>query len=162
VAGIELVLPLKRPPRSAQRIASLRGRFTAVVPGREESFEFRDLPGSRNRVEQRGGVKVVLEQVRKNRATYEFRIRLILPQENESFQSHLDWAANNLVFLVAPDGTRIENPNYERYSERPNEIGMAYLFAVPGDLKEYALVYRTPAALINLPVEYELRDLELP
>ena len=41
--------------------------------------------------------------------------------------------------------------------------GYAYLFHTGGsDLKGYQLVYKSPAAIINLPVEYELTDIPLP
>ena len=162
VAGVEMILPMELPPRSLKRITRLEGRFTALVPGREEIFEFQNLADAREVSQQRGGLTVTLDRVRKNGALYEFRVRVRLAAAEEAFQSHLDWAANNVVYLVADDGTRIENPNFERYLERSNETGFAYLFPVPGDLTGYRLVYQSPAAMVELPVEYQLKEIELP
>jgi hypothetical protein len=162
VAGIDLVLPMQLPDRSIRKVASFKARMYAMVPGREEAFEFDNLEAARNVAKRRGGLEVTLERVRRNGAVYEFRIRLRLVGGEDRFQSHLDWASNNSVYLVNAQGETIDNPNFERYLEREQEIGFAYLFPVPGDLKEYRLVYRSPAAMLTVPVEYELKDIELP
>ena len=52
--------------------------------------------------------------------------------------------------------------NDRHHLERNDEVGYAYLFPTEGDLKGYQLVYKSPAAIINLPVEYELTDIPLP
>ncbi len=162
VAGVELAFPLRLPPRSVKKIARVEGRFTALVPGREETFEFPDLANARDVVQQRGGLTVTLDRVRKNGALYEFRVRIRLANAEVAFQSHLDWTANNVVYLIGPTGERLENPNFERYLERSDEIGFAYLFPVSGELSGYRLVYQTPAAMLELPVDYQLQDIELP
>ena len=162
VAGIDLVLPLQLPDRSVKKVASIKGRMYALVPGREETFEFDNLADARNVSKRRGGLEVTLERVRKNGAVYEFRVRLRLLDGDDRFQSHLDWASNNTVYLINSQGEKLDNPNFERYLEREREVGYGYLFPVPGDLKEYRLVYRSPAAILTVPVEYELKDIALP
>ena len=162
VAGVELDFPLELPPRSVKKLARVEGRFTALVPGREETFEFQDLANARNVTQQRGGLTITLDRVRKNGALYEFRVRVRMADAAEAFQSHLDWTANNVVYLVNPAGERLENPNFERYLERSDEIGFSYLFPVPGELTGYRLIYQTPAAMLELPVDYQLQDIELP
>jgi hypothetical protein len=162
VAGIDLILPLQAPSRSVQKIATLKGRLLAIVPGREESFEFDQLANARNVSHQRGGLEVTLERVRKNGAVYEFRIHLRLLREDDTFQSHLDWASNNVVYLVNSKGQKVDNPNFERYLEREREVGMAYLFPLGDNLDDYRLVYRSPAGMLTVPVEYELHDIALP
>jgi hypothetical protein len=162
VAGIDLVLPLQLPERSVKQIASLKGRFYAVIPGREESFEFGELPTARNVSRQRGGMEVTLERVRQNGTVYEFRVRLRLLNTQDTFQSHLDWVSNNVVYLVNSRGEKIEQPNFERYLEREREVGYGYLFPVPDDLKDYQLVYRVPVSLVTVPVDYELHEIPLP
>ena len=47
------------------------------------------------------------------------------------------------------------------------EVGLAYFFDLPNvesgeNLSEYTWVYRTPAAIVRMPVEYELKDIPLP
>jgi hypothetical protein len=162
VAGIDLVLPLQLPPRSVKQIASIKGRLYAILPGREETFEFNDLAQARNVSLQKGGLEVTLDRVRKNGAVYELRVRLRLLNADESFESHLDWTSNNVVYLVDGQGNRIDNPNFERYLEGTREIGYAYLFPVEGDIKDYRLVYRSPAAILTVPIDYELKGIDLP
>ena len=66
VAGIEdLEMPFQLPGRDVEKIERLRGKFTAMVPGREETFEFSELENARNVVLQRGGLTVTLDRVRK-------------------------------------------------------------------------------------------------
>jgi hypothetical protein len=143
-------------------ISSLKGRLYAMVPGREESFEFNALSTARNVTSQRGGLEVTLERVRQNGTVYEFRVRLRLLNEGDSFQSHLDWVSNNVVYLVNAQGERVEQPNFERYLEREREVGYAYLFPLSGELDDYRLVYRSPAAILTIPVDYELKEIPLP
>ncbi len=162
VAGVDLILPLQLPARSAESIASLKGQLLAVVPGREETFEFTDLAQARNVSQQKGGLEVTLDRVRQNGAVYEFRMRLRLLGDEATFQSHLDWASGNVIYLEGPGGKRVDNPNFERYLEREREVGYAYLFPLDGDLADYRLVYRSPAAILNVPVDYELKGIRLP
>jgi hypothetical protein len=162
VAGIDLVVPLQLEDRSVRAIKRLKGRLFALVPGRDVTFEFGDLSQARNVSQRRGGMEVVLERVRQNGAVYEFRIRLRLLNADQSFQSHLDWASNNEVYLINEGGEKIDNPNFERYLEREREIGFGYLFPLSGDIKDYRLVYRSPASILTIPVDYELNDIPLP
>ena len=162
VAGIDLVVPLQLNNASVRRIKRLKGRFFALVPGREVTFEFGDLAQARNVSQRRAGMEVVLERVRQNGAVYEFRLRLRLLNPDDRFQSHLDWASNNEVYLINDQGERIDNPNFERYLEREREIGFGYLFPVSGDINQFRLIYRSPASILTIPVEYELTDIPLP
>ncbi|MDG2380792.1 MAG: hypothetical protein P8N76_03890 [Pirellulaceae bacterium] len=163
VAGIDLVLPLKLPDRSIRKISKLTGEFTAMIPGREEQFLFENLDTARDVVQQKGGLTVTLERVRKNGSLFEFRIRVKFDNPSGAFQSHLDWASNNQVYLINDTGKRIENPNFERYLERSQEVGFAYLFPLGDeDIANWKLVYQSPAAIIDVPIKYTLTDIELP
>jgi hypothetical protein len=162
VAGIDLTLPMSLPQRSARAIESLTGKLMVTIPGREESFEFTDLVNARNVSQSKAGVRVTLERTRKNGSVHEFRVRLELLDPNDSFQSHMNWAANNTVQLIGPGDQVIDNPNFEQYLERQREVGFAYLFPLDGDPAGYRLVYRTPVAILNVPVEYELKNIPLP
>ena len=65
VATVDVRLPLSLPSRDASTLASVKGNFTALVPGGEVEFEFDDLT-AKNVKQQKGGITVVLEQVRQN------------------------------------------------------------------------------------------------
>ena len=44
---MKLDLPLRLPPRDVERIASLKGKLIAMIPGKIEIFRFRKLAGAR-------------------------------------------------------------------------------------------------------------------
>jgi hypothetical protein len=162
VSGVDIHLPIELPSRDVHRIGSLKGRFTALVPGREEVFEFANLAEAQNVEQKRAGLSVTLDRVRRNADIHEIRVRLRLQDAAESLQSHLDWVANNQVALLDPQGNKVDEPNFEKYLERENEVGYAYLFPLAGELTGYKFIYKTPAVIIDVPVEYELKEIPLP
>jgi len=162
VNGVDLVVPLVPPSREVRALAQVRGQLTALVPGRTETFRFTRLHQARNIQQRRGGVNVVLEEVRKNADLYEIRIVVRFDDAAGALQSHLDWISSNEAFLEGPGGQRLEQLNFERFREQENEVGFAYLCPLEGRLEDYAFVYKTPAAIIPMPVRYELKDIPLP
>jgi hypothetical protein len=158
----EIVLPFALPPRDAKRITTLRGKLRALVPGRQVKFQFDDLANAAGKTERRGGVQVTLDDVRKNNAIWELHMRLALDEDNEALQSHRGWAFQNLSYLVGKDGEQIDNAGFETTRQTANEVGVAYLFDLQKGIEGLTWVYETPAAIAELPVEYELKDIELP
>jgi hypothetical protein len=158
----EIVLPFALPPRDAKRITTLRGKLRALVPARQVKFQFDDLAHAAGKSERRGGVQVTLDDVRKNNAIWELHMRLALDEDSEALQSHRGWAFQNLSYLVGKDGEQIDNAGFETTRQTANEVGVAYLFDLPEGLEGLTWVYETPAAIVELPVEYELKDIELP
>jgi hypothetical protein len=158
----EIVLPFALPPRDAKRITTLRGKLRALVPGRQVKFQFDDLANAAGKTDRRGGVQVTLDDVRKNNAIWEVHMRMALDEDNEALQSHRGWAFQNLSYLVGKDGEQIDNAGFETTRQTANEVGVAYLFDLPEGVEGLSWVYETPAAIVELPVEYELKDIELP
>ena len=162
VASVDIRLPLGLPSREAKKISSLKGKFTALVPGGDVKFEFDDLQ-AKNVQKKKGGLTVVLDQVRSNGGIQMVYVRMRFNQASESLQSHLDWVENNTIQLIDPDGKPADDPNYEKYLERQSEIGYKYIFPLEAkDLKGWKLTYTTPAGIAEVPVEYELKDINLP
>ena len=62
------------------------------------------------------------------------------------------------------DGDRVEHAGFETTMQSERQTGFAYFFELPegADIGGYAWVYRTPAGIVQLPVEYELEDIPLP
>jgi hypothetical protein len=158
----EIVLSFALPPREAKRITTLRGKLRALVPGRQVKFKFDDLANASGKSERQGGVQVTLDDVRKNNAIWELHMRLALDEENEALQSHRGWAFQNVSYLVGADGEPIDNAGMETTRQTRNEVGVAYLFDLPQGIEGLSWVYESPAAIVELPVEYELKDIELP
>ncbi len=158
----EIVLSFKLPPRNVTKVASLRGKLRALVPGRQVEFRFNDLAKSAGKTQRRGGVQVTLEDVRKNNAIWEVHMRLRLDEDNRALESHRGWVFQNISYMVGADGKHIEHAGFETTRQTQNEVGVAYLFDLPDGTDGLSWVYETPAAIVELPVEYELKDIELP
>ena len=155
-------LPLALPERSVNKIASLTGQLSALVPGREEVFEFSNLGAAQSVEQSRAGVTVVLEQVRKNVDVYEVRLRVRFDQAGNALQSHRNWIYSNEAYFVGPDGQRIEHAGLQAFRQDENEVGVAYLCDRENGLTGCKFVYKTPAVLIQMPVAFELKDIPLP
>jgi hypothetical protein len=82
-----------------------------------------------------------------------------------ALESHRGWVLQNVSYLVGADGERIEHVGFETTHQSEVEIGMAYLFELPevqDSLAGIAWEYKSPAAIMQLPIEYELTDIRLP
>jgi hypothetical protein len=158
----EIILPFELPPRGAKRISVLRGKFQALVPGRQVQFRFDDLAKSAGKSQRRGGVQVTIDDVRKNNEIWEIHMRLSLDEANHALESHRGWVFQNLSYLAGKDGEPIDNAGFETTRQTPNEVGIAYLFDLSEGIDGLTWVYETPAAIVELPVEYELKEIELP
>jgi len=162
VMAKELRIPLALPPREVRQIASLKGAFTAVVPGRVEILRFGNL-GDAKAVQQRiAGATVTLDEVRKDSRIWEVRMRIRFDQPGEALQSHRTWIFENEAYLEDPNKKRIEYGTFETTRQTKDELGVAYLFRAGRDLAGHAFVYKTPGLILPIQFHYELRDLKLP
>ncbi len=163
-AAVELEIPLMAPDRDVKRIASLKGKLTAVVLGRVEEFEFANLDTAKNVEQERGGVVVTLERFRRNGEIFDAEIRVRFDKAANALESHRGWIYNNACYLVDPKGKRVENAGLEATLLDVNEVGLIYRFDVPDlpSMQGYRFVYSTPAAIIKAPVEFELKNIDLP
>jgi hypothetical protein len=162
VSGVEIDIPLEPPPRSVRRLASIRGTIDVVLPGRETELRFGDLGVAKNVAQQNGGVTVTLQAVRQNLAVHDVRILVRYDQASGALESHRGWIYDNQAYLIDKAGNREDHVGLETTSQRPNEAGLSYKFVIDKELKDYTFVYRTAAAVVRTPVEYELRDIHLP
>lgn len=162
IANAELVVPLVAPDRSVARIASLRGELGALVTGRVESFEFDKLMEARDVQQSVAGVRVTLDQVRKNLELYEVRMRVKFERAGIALESHRNWVYDNEAYMLDPEGERIENAGSQATRQGSDEVGVAYLFDREAGLEGCKFIYKTPSLLINVPVQYELKDIPLP
>lgn len=163
-AAVEMDYLLKLPPRSVNQVKSLKGKLTAVVLGRVEAFEFENLDKTRASQQQRGGVTVTVDSCRKNDEIYDVQFRVRFDKAANALESHRGWIYNNECYLTAADGSRIENAGLEATLVDTNEVGLSYKFDI-GNAKDATglkFVYKTPAAILKIPVEFELAPIDLP
>ncbi len=121
----ELRLPLALPPRTVREIARLDGTFTALVPGKVETFRFNNLLQAKDAEQRRAGVTVTLEQTRQNNKSWEVRIRVRFDQAGGALQSHRNWIFDNEAYLEGPDGKRLDYGTFETTRQTKNEVGRA-------------------------------------
>lgn len=162
MSAVELGIPLDLPARGVTKISSLKGHMTALVPGRLETFEFTELDTSRDAEQQRAGVAVILERVRKNGDLYEVRVRIRYDEASNALESHRGWVYSNPAYIVNSKGERLESLGANEGGRDENEIGIIMLFDLPDGPKGCKFVYQTPATMLQLPVDYELKDIDLP
>lgn len=161
-AAVELNLPFRLPPRDATRIASLRGKLRAMIPGKIETFRFDNLAGAKNVEKRIAGATVTLEQVRKNNKMWEVRMQVRFDDAGDALASHRTWIFNNEAHLEGADGKPIAYDTYDTIRQGKNEVGVAYLFSAEQPLDRLTFVYQTPGTIVNRAFGYELKDIELP
>jgi hypothetical protein len=157
----DLRLMLAPAGSTSEKIASLKGRLVALLPGQVETFAWEDFKRA-NQQQRKAGVTVTLERVRKNNEIWEVRVRVRYDEAAGALQSHLDWVFNNEAYLENADGERIDFDGSEPTRRTENEAGMAYYFGIEGSIKGHKFVYKTPAVIVPLEVPYELKDIPLP
>jgi hypothetical protein len=157
----ELLIPLKLPDRGVKQIASLKGKLTAMVPGRVETFRFTDL-AVRGAEQRKAGVAVILDQVRRNNEIWEIRVLVRFDKAAGALESHRGWVFNNEAYLETKDGQRINYDGFETTRQTEQDVGMAYYFDLEKGPQGLTFVYKTPSVVTLLPVEYEIKDLPLP
>ena len=158
----ELIIPMIGPPRSTERIASLKGKLRTTLPGKIESFEFTDLKSGKPISLRKAGATVTLDQVRKNNDAWEVRMRVRFDRAGNSLESFRTWIFNNEAYLVGADNKPIQHSGFQTTRQAEDEVGVAYLFDLPNGVDGLKFVYRTPAVLNSVPLDYELKNLRLP
>lgn len=158
----EMELPLVPPPRSVEKIAKLNGKLKVILPGRRETFRFEKLEQADGAEQRKAGVVVKLDRVRKNNAIWEIRTRVTFDEPGEALQSHRDWMFRNEAFVENRTGEVSEHVGLETILQTENAFGIAYLFDLPNGPAGQTFVYDTPTMILSVPLEYELKDLELP
>jgi len=161
-SAVSVNIPFVLPDRGTRRIASLTGKFTAMVPGRVEKFEFESPSDAEDALQRKGSVAVVLRRMRKNLEVYEARLSVRFDDAATALESHRGWVEDNSAYLIDGDGERIEPAAFEQTSRSANELGVAYVFPISELTDDHVLVYETPAAIIKRDFDYELKNIDLP
>ncbi len=160
-SSADIPLAFSLPSRAMNKIASLKGTFSVMLPGQVEPFRFDKLRGGAPVEQRKGAVKVILEQARQNNDLWEIRVRVVFDTPGKALESHRTWILHNEAALETPDKQSINFAGLETTRQTDSEIGVAYLFDVP-DITGHTFIYKTPTVLMNAAVPYELHDIALP
>lgn len=168
ISAAELEIPLALPKRGTAKIRSLKGKLLALVPGPVEDFRFHALAvAAKNtppkRVEQRkAGATVTIDQVRRNNEVWEVSLRVKFDDPSTALESHRSWILDNEAFFVDANKNRMDPGGYEQTRQAKDEVGINYFFDLKDSPAKLDFVYRTPITILELPVDYEFHDLNLP
>lgn len=166
--SVRFPITLQLPSRDVTEIKQIRGKISALLPGRIETFRFEKLTnlGDDGLSKKQGDVTVFVENVRKNRDVWEVRLRAKFENDAGAFESHLaGWVANNELYLVsAKDPEKKIEYDADEDSDAVASTGAGFMFVLDdGDhISNYHLVYKTPAALVSREVKFEIKNLPLP
>jgi hypothetical protein len=161
--AVALHIPLQLPPKQLESISSLKGKITALVSTRDGEFRFDNLAKASNVEKTDSGVTVTLEQVRENQGLCELHMRLTFDEKLPAHVAQGSWNFQNVTYLENAAGDRIDHAGFESLSQGGRALGLAYFFDVPADkLGEYTWVYQAPVGIVEVPIEYELKDVRLP
>ena len=158
----ELSFPVNIPlvSRDIKKLDKVKGTLQAVLPGRVETFTFKGLGDLEDGVEQtKSGATVTFHGYEKNEDLFAVTIELSFDEDTNSVDSHLRWAYDNAVEMVSA-GQRIEPVASETVMQRGQSMKVLYLFEE--DPAAYDLVYKTPAAIVKVNLDFELKNIPLP
>ncbi len=160
----EVTIPLQLPARSCQKLSSVAGKLTALVPGRIAELKWEKLAAAKDSTQQAGGISVTLDRVVKNQALWEVHMRVKINEADAGVESHRSWIFQNPNYLVDKNGEKVDIAGSETTTQSEKEAGFVYLFELPEgrDIGDYSWVYRTPTSIVSMPIEYKLQDVELP
>jgi hypothetical protein len=152
---------LKRVDRQVEELKSIKATIDAVLPGRIENFRFRNLKDQKiGRQVQKAGATVTFGGIKKNEDVYMVTLSLSFDEENNALESHQGWVFQNQVYLENEKGEREESIGLETMQQDNSKVTIRYLFIeYPGNR---TLVYKTPAAIVRIPVTIELKKIPLP
>lgn len=159
----ELALPFELPRRGVERIARIRGKVSALVPGQVDTYRFGILDRAKlPLIHERAGATVALQSIQENNDAWEVRVVVRFDKTSGALQSHRGWILRNVTYLELADKTQVEFETLETFRQTDNEVGIAYYYPLSADLKGATLVYKTPSIIMSLPIEFEIKNLKLP
>ena len=160
----DVTVSLQLPARKSEKLATVAGRMTALVPGRMAELKFDNLAGAKEVTQRAGEVAVTLDRVTKNQALWEIHMRLAVESSDAALDVNGGWVFQNIATLVDKDGEQLDNAGFETTLQTEDEVGFAYFYELPEgrELKDYTWVYRTPASIVAVPVEFRLENVPLP
>ena len=144
--------------RERQKLKSLRGNLLFAIPGERQTFEFAKLNSGARQTQKNGNVRVTLASFTRNRRTYEARL-LVVVEQVESIRRMLQ---SQEAYLRDAKDLRIESVADNEFPGVGGSAGLAYLFSIGGDPKDYRLVFEMPGGFSEASGSYELTDVPLP
>ena len=160
----------------AARIRLLKGTLSVIGAARMLEFTFDSLDrlasDEKARRQTQEGVSVTVSKLVLGQDRWTVQVKLDYPPGMPKFESYQSWVTNNEIFLTREvEGKERHFPNNGNWNEdrAGNPAIISYHFIDEPkkglkrrDAKDWKLVYRTPAAVVTVPIAFEFKDLSLP
>lgn len=171
--SIEVRLPAL--PRRVAAIRSLEGKLSMIAPSKMLTFTFpmldRLAESKRTDPERQltqEGVTCRILDVKLFRDRWSLRLALDYPPGMKQLDTNQSWVVNNEMTLESPDGKkRLASTDYALELATSRRAVLWYHFrdrgaAVRGKPGRWRVRYRTPANLIEAPIQFAFKDIPLP
>jgi hypothetical protein len=165
-------IQLKAPRRTATKLSSVEGKLEIIGPGRMLIFTFDQLDmkdPSKRPDHVQNGVTAKLHDLSVDDGMWTATITLDYPAETPDFESFESWLVNNEIYLESKTGQpkATANGGYEIDEQSGHHAVLKYHFVddqttTLGKRADWKLVYKTPGALVKLPIPFEFKDVPLP
>ena len=165
---IQRNLEFRIPKTLSNAKVTVHAKMTMLTAAGTEQFAFLDIADAKGVARRRGGVTVSIRKVsfrRTSKTEHAARVRIAVTYDvgGPAFESHQRWMLHNKSELRTAGGKRIiQNSGFDISLELDGAIEVEYRFdGLTNDSGEYRFVYEAPTLLINVPIEFELKDIPI-
>jgi hypothetical protein len=169
-------VPLPALERSSAKLGLLKGSVTMVGPTRFETFEFPSTLAEmqkdpRLREVSKEGVTVRINKLDLAKDHWTLEVRLEYPADGPQFESFDSWLVYNKMMLRKKGGNGEYPPNGGDSIDDSggNRAVLSYHFVDDakdnlkrGDPTEWTPVYKSPGLIVEVPAQFEFKDIPLP
>jgi hypothetical protein len=173
--AVPIDVPLPSVPRTTARLGLIEGKLVAVAPSRMLTFEFdaldrlAELPAdSPLRRQSEEDVTCRMSKIQLMADRWTVQVTLEYPQRGVQLESHQSRVVNNELVLEAKDGMKRMKPaGYDISIANNRKAVINYHFLDTDKMRrgrptDWKVRYRTPAALVEVPLTFSFKDVPLP
>lgn len=153
---------LDRASREDQFIEELSGSLSATLPAVETTFRFENLDAEEPQEQRTGETVVTFMGVKKINQLQAVQVRIRFDESSGSLESHRQWLFESPAYLLDSTGQKLNYFTFETTLQRSDEVGIAYLFGIDGELQDYVFEYQAPSAILTVKQDWSIQDLPLP
>ncbi len=167
-------IPLPALPRTTKKIALLQGKLSVMAPSKMLAFSFatleqieKELKENKPPQQMQDGVTCSIGKAMLLRDRWTVQIRLDYPPGATKLESYQSWMVNNEIYLEDKDKKRLKPSGYLIESSSTRGAVLTYHFTdqekMPRGLpRNWRVVYRTPASIVEVPFGFSFKDITLP
>lgn len=153
---------MEKASRVDQFLKELSGSLSATLPAVETVFRFEELDTDQPQEQRTGETVVTFMGVKKINQLQAVQVRVRFDESAGSLESHRQWLFESPAYLLDTEGKKTNYFTFETTLQRSDEVGIAYLFGIEGELQDYVFEYRAPSAILTVKQDWSIQDLPLP